>query len=109
DSNGRYLLQEDVKEPTQKRLLGARVVVLPDEMLGEASGNTIIVGNLKDAIVLFDRSQYQAGWTNYMQFGEALMVAVRQDVRILDEKSAIILDFEPEPVDDGGDDGQVEA
>lgn len=111
DSNGRYLLQEDVKEPTQKRLLGARVVVLPDEMLGEESGNTIIVGNLKDAIVLFDRSQYQAGWTDYMHFGEALMVAVRQDVRILDEKAAIILDFEPEADDGGtgGDDGDLEG
>src|SRR5690625_6818930 len=29
DSDGRYLLQEDIKEQSQKRLLGARVVVLP--------------------------------------------------------------------------------
>lgn len=93
DNEGNYLLQKDVKEPTQKRLLGAQVVVLPDEMLGEKPGKTIIIGNLKDAIVLFDRSQYQAAWTNYMQYGEALMVAVRQDVRILDEKSAIVIDF----------------
>ncbi|MCR1834977.1 phage major capsid protein [Oceanobacillus caeni] len=93
DNEGNYLLQKDVKEPTQKRLLGAQVVVLPDEMLGEKPGKTIIIGNLKDAIVLFDRSQYQAAWTNYMQYGEALMVAVRQDVRILDERSAIVIDF----------------
>ncbi|KNE19044.1 phage major capsid protein [Virgibacillus pantothenticus] len=93
DNEGNYLLQKDVKEPTQKRLLGAQVVVLPDEMLGEKPGKTIIIGNLKDAIVLFDRSQYQAAWINYMQYGEALMVAVRQDVRILDEKSAIVIDF----------------
>lgn len=93
DNQGNYLLQSDVKEPTQKRLLGAAVVVLPDEMLGEKSDKTIIIGNLKDAIVLFDRSQYQAAWTNYMQYGESLMVAVRQDVRILDEKSAIIINF----------------
>lgn len=93
DNEGNYLLQKDVKEPTQKRLLGAQVVVLPDEMLGEKTDKTIIIGNLKDAVVLFDRSQYQAAWTNYMQYGEALMVAVRQDVRILDEKSAIVIDF----------------
>lgn len=96
DKQGNYLLQQDVKEVTQKRLLGARVAILPDEMLGETSANTIIIGNLKDAIVLFDRSQYQAGWTDYMHFGEALMVAVRQDVRILDEKSAIIINFTEE-------------
>ena len=93
DEQGNYLLQKDVKESTQKRLLGAQVIPLPDEMLGEASASTIIIGNLKDAIVLFDRSQYQASWTDYMHYGEALMVAVRQDVRILDEKSAIVINF----------------
>lgn len=103
DSTGRYLLQEDIKDQTAKRLLGAKVVVLPDEMLGDDSASTIVIGNLKDAIVLFDRSQYQASWTNYMQFGESLMVAVRQDVRILDEESAIIIDFDADGK--GGDDG----
>src|SRR5690625_4659224 len=96
DKQGNYLLQPDVKEPTQKRLLGAFVVVLPDEMIGEESSNTIIIGNLKDGIVLFERSRYQAGWTDYMHFGEALMVAVRQDVRILDEKSTIVIEFSEE-------------
>src|SRR5699024_8393363 len=54
DNQGNYLLQPDVKEPTTKRLLGARVEVLPDEMIGENNANTIIIGNLKDGIVLFD-------------------------------------------------------
>ena len=84
-------MQSDIKEATSKRLLGARVVVLPDEMLGADGANTIIVGNLKDAIVLFDRSQYQAQWTDYMHFGECLMVAVRQDARLLDNKAAVVL------------------
>ena len=91
DSNGNYLMQADIKEATSKRLLGARVVVLPDEMLGADGANTIIVGNLKDAIVLFDRSQYQAQWSDYMHFGECLMVAVRQDARLLDNKAAVVL------------------
>lgn len=104
DSQGNYLLQPDIKEPTQKRLLGASVVVLPDEMIGKESANTIIVGNLKDGIVLFDRSRYQAGWTDYMHFGEALMVAVRQDVRILDEKSVIVIDFDEGSNGDEGND-----
>lgn len=91
DKNGNYLMQADIKEATTKRLLGAKVVVLPDEMLGEDGANTVIVGNLKDAIVLFDRSQYQAQWTDYMHFGECLMVAVRQDARLLDHKAAVVL------------------
>lgn len=91
DNQGNYLVQPDVKEASAKRFLGARVEVLPDEVFGEAGNQSIIIGNLKDAIVLFNRSQYQAGWTDYMHFGEALMVALRQDVRILDENAAIVL------------------
>lgn len=97
DKNGNYLMQADIKEATTKRLLGARVVVLPDEMLGENGANTVIVGNLKDAVVLFDRSQYQAQWTDYMHFGECLMVAVRQDARILDKKAAVVLNLDLQP------------
>ena len=97
DKLGNYLIQPDIKEASAKRLLGARVVVLPDEMLGENGANTVLVGNLKDAVVLFDRSQYQAQWTDYMHFGECLMVAVRQDVRILDKKAAVVLNLDLQP------------
>ena len=100
DNQGNYLLQPDIKEASAKRLLGARVVILPDEMLGEDGANTVVIGNLKDAITLFNRSQYQAGWTDYMHFGECLMVAVRQDARLLDHKAAIVLTLDG--VADGG-------
>ncbi|EGQ2779988.1 TPA: phage major capsid protein [Staphylococcus pseudintermedius] len=93
DKNGNYLIQPDVKEASQKRLLGAKVEILPDEMLGDKGNEKLIFGNLKDALVLFDRSQYQASWTDYMHFGECLMVAVRQDVRIFDYKAAIVIDY----------------
>lgn len=103
DKQGNYLIQPDVKEASAKRLLGAKVEVLPDEMLGANGANTVIIGNLKDAITLFERSQYQAAWTDYMHFGEALMVAIRQDVRLLDHKAAMVLtlDITAEPVDPG--------
>lgn len=94
DREDRYLLQPDVKEATAQRLLGGKVVILPDEMLGENGANTVIFGNLKDAITLFDRSQYQAAWTDYMHFGECLMVAVRQDARLLDHKAAVVVDLQ---------------
>ncbi|CAC7153135.1 phage major capsid protein [Staphylococcus aureus] len=94
DKLGNYLIQPDVKEKTQQRLLGAKIEILPDEVLGQKGNNTLIIGNLKDAIVLFDRSQYQASWTDYMHFGECLMIAVRQDCRILDYKSAIVIEYD---------------
>src|SRR5699024_10818778 len=100
DNQGNYLLQPEIKEASAKRLLGARVVILPDEMLGEDGANTVVIGNLKDAITLFNRSQYQAGRTDYMHFGECLMVAVRQDARLLDHMAAIVLTLDG--VADGG-------
>ena len=100
DKNGNYLIQPDVKEKTQQRLLGAKVEILPDEMLGDSGAETLIIGNLKDAIVLFDRSQYQAQWTDYMHFGECLMVAVRQDCRILDYKAAVVVNFKDEATEE---------
>jgi HK97 family phage major capsid protein len=91
DNQGNYLVQPDVKEASAKRLLGARVVILPDEMLGADGANTLVLGNLKDAITLFTRSQYEAQWKDYMHFGEGLMVAVRQDARLLDHKAAVVI------------------
>ncbi|MFQ3889886.1 phage major capsid protein [Staphylococcus shinii] len=94
DKEDRYLIQPDIKESSQKRLLGAKVVVLPDEMLGDKGANTLIFGNLKDAITLFQRSQYEADWTDYKHYGECLMVALRQDCRLLDHKAAVIVDLD---------------
>jgi len=99
DGNGRYLLQDDVKASSGKSLLGARIDVVSDVTLPSVAGkHPIIIGNIKDAIVLFDRSRYEARWTDYMHFGEGLMIALRQDVRILDEKAAVYLEFSAAPV-----------
>lgn len=100
DKEDRYLIQPDIKEGSQKRLLGAKVVVLPDEMLGEKGANTLIFGNLKDAITLFQRSQYEADWTDYKHYGECLMVALRQDCRLLDHKAAVVVDLSDDSKED---------
>lgn len=80
DGNGRYMLQDSISAASGKSLFGMEVVVFEDELIG---ADTMYVGNLAEAIVLFDRSQYQAQWTNYMQYGECLMVAVRHEVKEL--------------------------
>ena len=104
DGNGNYLIQSDVKEASARRLLGARVEVLPDEMLPNTAGGAhqILLGNLKDGIMLFNRLQYQAQWTDYMHFGEALMVAVRQDARIIDKKAVVVVNFTPAATEPAG-------
>ncbi|MCD2137175.1 phage major capsid protein [Salinicoccus halitifaciens] len=80
DGNGQYLLQNSISAASGKQLFGMEVVIFEDDLIGQ---DTMYVGNFAEAVVLFDRSQYQAQWTNYMQYGECLMVAIRHQVKEL--------------------------
>jgi HK97 family phage major capsid protein len=61
DDNGNYLLQPNPTNPTQKMLFGKPVAVVADRFLpNEVDTETkapIIVGDLTEAVVLFDRQQ----------------------------------------------------
>ena len=94
DGNGRYLLQDSITASSGKVLFGKEVVVFEDELIG---ANTIFAGDPSSAVVLFNRSQYQAKWTDYMHFGECLMIAVRHDVRPLATDAVVRITFTPEP------------
>src|SRR5690625_4180507 len=45
DGNVNYLIHSDIKEASARRLLGAKVFELQDEMLGEDGANTIVIVN----------------------------------------------------------------
>lgn len=56
DLDGNYLLQPSVTSPTGKQLFGVNVVVISNRDLPTATGKApFIIGDLKEAIVLFDR------------------------------------------------------
>lgn len=65
DSDGDYLLQKSVSSPTGKQLFGVDVAMISNKDLPSAddgSGNLtvpFIIGDLNEAIVLFDRQQTQ--------------------------------------------------
>lgn len=92
DGNGRYMLQDSISAASGKTLFGMEVVVFEDALIG---ADTMYVGNFAEAVVLFDRSQYQAQWTMYMNFGEALMVAVRHQVKELNADGVRKIKFTP--------------
>lgn len=94
DGNGRYLLQDSITASSGKVLFGKEVVVFEDELIG---ADTIFAGDPASAVVLFNRSQYQAKWTDYMHFGECLMVAVRHDVRPLSTDAVVRITFTTAP------------
>lgn len=68
DSQGNYLLEKDPKNPTKKLLDGKEIVVLSNKILKtEGSSDKkapLIVGSLKEAIVLFDRETIELASTD---------------------------------------------
>ncbi|WP_282068781.1 phage major capsid protein [Bacillus pumilus] len=65
DADGKYLLKDIPSEPTNKMLFGRRVVVISNKVLKTKAGKApVIVGDLKEAVVLFDRQQQSIAYTN---------------------------------------------
>ena len=67
DENGRYLLQDDITHPGRKLFKGLPIRVAANRYLPSSGTETIkapiIMGNLKDLIVLFTRGQYELAST----------------------------------------------
>lgn len=56
DSDGNYILQADITRPGQKLLFGKQVVVISNKDLPTAATKIpFIIGDLKEAVVMFDR------------------------------------------------------
>ncbi|TCP32181.1 HK97 family phage major capsid protein [Scopulibacillus darangshiensis] len=105
DGQGRYLMQPDPTSLTRKLLFGKPVVVLSNTYF--ANGNSditgdsvaedwapIIVGDLKEAVVMFDRQQYSILSTNIgagaFETNQTKIRAIeREDVKGWDTAAAI--------------------
>lgn len=105
DANGRYLLQDDITRPGGKMIKGKQVVVVNNRLLASdtvAGTAPIVVGNLKELIVLFSRKFYELASTK--EGGDAfkrdttdLRALMRDDIKTWDAKAAVFgnLDITP--------------
>lgn len=98
DGQGRFLLQDDITQPGRKLFKGLPVAVAANRFLpSDTTSGTkapIIIGNLKELIVLFTRGQYELSSTR--EGGDAwrrdtteLRTITRDDCKEWDENSAI--------------------
>ncbi|QOS97903.1 phage major capsid protein [Brevibacterium sp. JNUCC-42] len=107
DSEGKYLLQPDPTQPTRKTLFGKTVVVVSNRFLPTTAKKApCIIGDLKEAIVLFKREQMELASTE--TGGDAfkrntldVRAIQRDDVRLWDEQAAVFgeLDLTPKPAE----------
>lgn len=78
DNDGRYLLQEDITAPSGKKLFGKPLIVVRDDILGNAVGDhCLFIGDMKAAITMFKRKDINGQWANNLQYGEYLQTGFR--------------------------------
>ncbi|WP_077616900.1 phage major capsid protein [Caenibacillus caldisaponilyticus] len=68
DNMGRYLIQPDPTQPNRKMLFGVPITVVANRLLPSDTTSgvvaPVIIGNLQEAVVLFDRQQLSIASTN---------------------------------------------
>nr|WP_278429843.1 phage major capsid protein [Brevibacillus laterosporus] len=107
DNEGKYLLQPVPTQSTRKMLFGKMVVVVSNRFLPTTAKKApCIIGNLKEAIVLFKREQMELASTE--TGGDAfkrntldVRAIQRDDVQLWDDQAAVFgeLDLTPKPVE----------
>jgi HK97 family phage major capsid protein len=95
DGTGRPLLQPNPQAPTQSMLFGRSVVVLSNKTLPTAnSAYPFIIGDLKAAVILWDRKQMSldmttVGGNTWYTNSLELRAIEREDVTLWDDEAVI--------------------
>ena len=90
DTDGRYLLQYSVADPTQSTLFGAKILVVPDTVLKPVEGEVdMFMGSLFDYVALFQRDEVTAKWTNFDSYSEGLSIVLRNDYKVVDSSAMV--------------------
>lgn len=92
DSNGNYLMQKDVTSATGYAMFGVPVVVVPNRTLATTNKKApVFIGDLKEAMILFDRGIYEVTGTTV---GGKAFERNSYDIRVIDR-------FDVQKWDDG--------
>jgi len=80
DNEGKYLIQPNVQDGFAGTLFGIPVVVLDNTLLPTPStGLPIIIGDLSEACVLFEREQVSATYQQFDSWSTGVLCGVRED------------------------------
>lgn len=87
DANGRPLVNTNLTEGMGQQLLGHRIVVVPDELLGSAGDMNFIIAPLQKAVINFKQSEITGQFQDTTDvWFKALGIFLREDVQLVDEK-----------------------
>jgi HK97 family phage major capsid protein len=105
DANGRYLLEDDIKSPSGKSIKGRPVIPLSNKTIATTAEGLapFIAGDLKEAVVLWDREQMSVDMTkeggNAWRTNTTEFRAIeREDVTSWDAEAVVYGQFDITPV-----------
>jgi HK97 family phage major capsid protein len=109
-SDGKYLLEDDITSPSGKSISGRQVVVLSNKTIATVvdgvAGTAMapfIVGDLKEAVVLWDRQQLlidmtKEGGNSWRSNTTEFRAIEREDVTLWDNEAVVYAQFDITPV-----------
>lgn len=92
DSEGRYMLQEDVTAQTGKSLFGIPVAELSDTQLPNQAGTfPIFIGDLSQCLFEAYKPQVITQWQEFNAYSQGLSVVMRSDYQVIDKNSGVLI------------------
>lgn len=93
DSEGRYLMSEDIQAPTGRALFGLPVVELSDSVLPNVADSqfTMFIGDLAETIAVFRRNQVTTKWEQFDSYSQGLAIMLRNDYEFIDKTATVAL------------------
>lgn len=94
DSEGRYVLQQDVTSPSGYKLFGRNVYIVKDTAFGgKAGAQQAFIGSVFDAILFADRAELGIKWVENTIYGQILAGVIRFDAVKADENAGRFVTF----------------
>ncbi|MCG0622289.1 phage major capsid protein [Lactiplantibacillus plantarum] len=93
DSEGRYLMSEDIQAPTGRSLFGLPVVELSDAVLPNVAAGqfSMFIGDLAETIAVFRRNQVTTKWQQFDSYSQGLAIMLRNDYEFIDKTATVAL------------------
>lgn len=93
DSEGRYLMSEDIQAPTGRALFGLPVIELSDAQLEnvDATHFSMFVGDLAETIAVFRRNQVTTKWQQFDSYSQGLAIMLRNDYEFISKDATVSL------------------
>lgn len=93
DADGRYLLQQDITQPSAYILFGRKMVVLKDTVLGKAGEAKAFIGDVEAFVLFADRKNITMKWAFERKYGEYLQAVLRFDSVLADDEAGYFVDL----------------